>query len=76
MATTKSKIVARIHEIAEDVHNILTDAEIESMRNLMYMQTTDNPVYLKIKDLARNKYDVDIQTLWELVRQLRPEKEK
>ena len=76
MATTKSQIVARIHEIAEDVHNVLTDDEIESMWNLMYMRTKDNPAYVKIKDLALNKYDVDIQTLWELIRQLRPEKEK
>lgn len=74
MATTKSEIVARIHEIAEDVHNVLTDAEIESMEHLHRVATKQNTVYLKLKDLALKKYDIDIQTLWELVRQLRPEK--
>ena len=67
------QVANRIKDIAADIETILTDEEIEGMKRLHYenLDRKSCSAYQKIRNLAIEKYDIDVSVLWELVRQLR-----
>lgn len=69
----KSKVVKSIADIASDVNSMLSYEEIKGMPNLFFSNSKvrKSTAYIKIRKLAVEVYDIDVNILWELIRQLR-----